>query len=120
MRLAVSKTLITIALSAAVWTPAICGQKKNPAPHEPAPAQTPAAKPPRANAPGGGKGGEMPAARPVPNPYNAVDHWNSINPKQRERLLSRMPPEKRQQFLEKIQKFNSLPKEEQQLARERY
>ena len=31
-----------------------------------------------------------------------------------------MPPERQKQFLDKVEKFNALPKEEQQLARERY
>jgi predicted Fe-S protein YdhL (DUF1289 family) len=123
MRPAFSKTLLLLGLAAAVWTPALFGQKKNPAPREAPAAQPRGAKVPRVNAPGGAKGAagskEGPR-RPAPNPITAVDRWNAMNPKQRERLLTKMPPERQKQFLDKVEKFNALPKEEQQLARERY
>jgi len=122
MRLVVSRTILTIALAAVACTPAVYGQKKTQAPHEPPAAQSPAAKAPRENGPAGPKGAKGPdaAARPMANPYNAVDRWNAMNPKQRERLLERMPADKRQQFLDKIHKFNALPKQEQQMMREQY
>jgi len=111
-----------LGLSAAVWTSAVYGQKKTSAPRE-APVAPPRAKPQRGNAPGAAKAGPASkgvAGRPVSNPITAVDRWNAMNPKQRERLMAKMPPERQKQFLDKVEKFNALPKEEQQLARERY
>lgn len=75
------------------------------------------------NSPKGLKGPAGPKVdrgRPLANPYTAVDRWNAMNPKQRQKLLAKMPPDRQKQFLEKVEKFNALPKDEQQLARERY
>src|SRR5437763_3236019 len=122
MWLAASKTLLVLTLAAGAFTPAAFSEKKTPA--APRPADEPKAKPvrPKGPPPAGAKGPDAPkggAARPAPNPYTPIDRWNAMNPKQRERMLERMDPDRRKQFLEKLQKFNSLPKEEQQLLRER-
>jgi len=111
-----------LGLSAAVWTSPAYGQKKSSAPRE-APGAPPRAKPERGNASvaaKAGPGSKGVPSRPVSNPITAVDRWNAMNPKQRERLMAKMPPERQKRFLDKVEKFNMLPKEEQQLARERY
>ena len=123
MSAAVSKTLVALTFAAVLSTSAAYGQKKNPAPREAPAGPAPVTKPPRPNAPGGAKGAAAAkggAVRPPANPYNAVDRWNAMNPKQRERLLAKLPPERQKQLLDKVQKFNALPKVEQQLAREQY
>ena len=125
MRLA-SKTLLVLTLAAGGFTTAgFGGQKKNPQPARPTPADQPAQGKSRPNAPDTGKASAPDAqrgmpARPAPNPFTAIDRWNAMNPKQRERMLERMPTDRRKQFLDKLEKFNALPKEEQQLSRERY
>jgi hypothetical protein len=122
MRSAFSKPLPALAIAAMLSISAAYGEKNNPAPHKAPAAPPPASRSPR-GAPGGPKGAATPKGgpvRPPANPYNAVDRWNAMNPKQRERLLSKLPPDKKQQFLDKMDKFNALPKEEQRLARERY
>src|SRR5438094_572251 len=118
MGLVAPKTLLVLTLAAGVISPAVCGQKKNPAAR---PADEPkAAKQAKGNPGPGAKGPDAPkgAARPAPNPFTPIDRWNAMNPKQRERMLSRMEPERRKQLLDKLQKFNALPKNEQQLLRE--
>lgn len=123
MRLAPTHTLLVTILAAGLLTPAAFGQKKNPAPRSPAAEEPKGPKPQRQNGPGGMKGPSGPKngpGRPAPNPFTAIDRWNAMNPKQRERMLSRMEPERRKQFLNKLEKFNALPKDEQQLLRERH
>src|SRR5947209_2390251 len=100
MRLAASKTVVVLALAAGCLTPLSgFGEKKNPQQPRPAPADKPAQAKSRPSAPEAGKapapdspkGGP---ARPAPNPYTAIDRWNAMNPKQRERMLERMDPER--------------------------
>jgi len=125
MRRAPFKTFLLLALAAATMTPsAAFGEKKNAQQPRQAPADHPAQAKSRPNAPNAGKAAGPDAkagpARPTPNPLTTIDRWNAMNPKQRERMMERMNPDRRKQFLDKLQKFNSLPKAEQQLARERY
>ena len=85
----------------------------------PLPAAKPHAKLPDGHKGAGGRKGPATGPRKV-NPYNVVDRWNAMNPKQRERLLAKMPPERQKQFLDKVERFNALPQQEQQIARDRY
>jgi hypothetical protein len=123
MSLASSKMLLVVTLAGVLMTAAF-GQKKSPAPRKGGEEKGAAA--PRPNSPAH-KGADAPkdaahkdAAHPAPNPLTAIDRWNAMNPKQRERMLERMDPDRRKQFVEKLNKFNSLPREEQQLRREQY
>jgi hypothetical protein len=121
MRQSVSKTLVVLSLAAAVTGTAAFGQK-NKQTHQPAPEKSAAAKM-RSGPSRGPKGlekGREGAARPAANPLTPIDRWNAMNPRQRERMLEKMNPERRKQFVQKLEKFNALPKEEQQLMRERY
>jgi hypothetical protein len=119
MRLASSKLLLVATLAACVFTPSALGQKKSPPPRKGGEEKGAAA--PRPNAPAHkGADPQKDGGRPAPNPLNAIDRWNAMNPKQRELMLERMDPDRRKQFLEKLNKFNALPKEEQQRQREGY
>ena len=126
MRRSVSKTLLAVALAVGLSAAGAFAQKKEKAPRAMAPppgagrANPPAAKGGGPNGPNGPRAGQGPAMRPAVNPYNVVDRWNAMNPKQREKLLSKMPPERQKQFLDKVDKFNALPRQEQQMLRERY
>jgi len=118
----VSKTLVVLSLAAAVTGTAAFGQK-NKQTHQPAPEKSAAGKAMRAGSSRGPKGlekGREGTGRPAANPLTPIDRWNAMNPRQRERMLEKMNPERRKQFVQKLEKFNALPKEEQQLMRERY
>ena len=113
-----SKTLLLTALAAGLAMPALSADGKQKAARPPNPPRAKGFKAgPGANAPRPGPGAAM---RPPANPYNVVDRWNAMNPRQRERLLEKMPPERQKQFLDKVEKFNALPRPEQQMLRERY
>ncbi len=49
-----------------------------------------------------------------------VDRWNAMPPEQRERALSKLPPERQEKVRNQIARFNSLPEAEQQRLRQRY
>jgi hypothetical protein len=119
MGLAATKTLLMLTLAAGALAPAGFGQKKTPPPRTD---EQKAARPAKSNAPAakGPDAQKGAAPRQAPNPFTPIDRWNAMNPKQRERMLSRMEPERRKQFIDKLQKFNALPKAEQQLLRERH
>ena len=121
MGLVAPKTLLVLTLAAGAMAPAAFSQKKTPPPARAAD-EPKAARPGKGNPAPAAKGPDGPrgAARPAPNPFTPIDRWNAMNPKQRERMLSRMEPDRRKQFLDKLQKFNALPKAEQQLLRERH
>jgi hypothetical protein len=72
--------------------------------------------------PGGRPGplGRPGAGRPLGPPINAIDQWNSMSPKQRERALQKLPPERQKRIREQIDRFNSLPPEERERLRARY
>jgi len=46
--------------------------------------------------------------------------WNQMTPEQREKQLSKLPPERQQQIRERLEKFNSLPPEERERLQRRY
>jgi len=123
MGLVAPKTLLVLTLIAGAMAPAAFGQKKTPPPQARSADEPKAAKPAKGNPGPAAKGPDAPkgaVARPAPNPFTPIDRWNAMNPKQRERMLSRMEPDRRKQFVDKLQKFNALPKAEQQLLRERH
>jgi hypothetical protein len=120
MRRFVSRSVQAAALWMALDLSGAFAQKKEKVPRLlPLPATRPHANMHDGHKGPGGPKGTAAAPRKV-NPYNLVDRWNAMNPKQRERLLAKMPPERQKQFLEKVEKFNALPEQEQQIARERY
>jgi len=112
----VSKPVLVVALALSLAPAGLWAQKKEKGAR---PITPPASVRPRAKMADGPKGPGG-GARPPLNPYNVVDRWNAMNPRQRERLLAKMPPERQKQLLDKVEKFNALPKQEQQMARERY
>jgi|SRR5437870_1634117 len=73
------------------------------------PRPAPGARPGR---PGG------PKARPD-NPAMAVDRWNAMSSEERDKALAKLPPERQKQILARIERFNNLPKEEQERLRQR-
>src|ERR1044072_2134684 len=117
MRLSASKTLLVLTLTAGIYSPAAFGEKK------PAP-EAKGMKGPRQKGPEGvrpkGAGGGRPKGpdgarkgpdgpqggmnRPAANPITPIDRWNAMNPRQRERMLSQMPPERKQQFMDTVEK----------------
>jgi len=116
MRSSACKPVVALILAGGLFPLASFEQKRT----TPAPAPARVAAPPavRPNAPAPAP--PRPVPGPVANPITSIDRWNAMTAQQRQRLLSKMPPERQKQFLEKVQKFNSLPKKEQQRSREMY
>jgi Protein of unknown function (DUF3106) len=63
---------------------------------------------------------EKKATPPQRIPRNAIDRWNQMSPEERERALSKLPPEKAKQIRERIQRYNALPPQEKLALGERY
>jgi uncharacterized protein DUF3106 len=49
-----------------------------------------------------------------------IERWNRMTPEERRRALAKLPPERRREIQDKIERFRSLPPEERQRLRERY
>jgi ABC-type Fe3+/spermidine/putrescine transport system ATPase subunit len=49
-----------------------------------------------------------------------MDRWNAMKAEDRDRVLSKLPPDRQQKIRDQIARFNSLPESEQQRLRERY
>jgi hypothetical protein len=54
------------------------------------------------------------------NPGNVAQRLLQMSPEERERVLSRFPPERQAQIRQRLQKLDSLPKPQQDRAIERY
>jgi len=60
------------------------------------------------------------AAPKLANPGNVVQRLLQMTPEERERVLSRFPPERQAQIRQRLQRLDSLPKQQQDRAIERY
>ncbi len=112
MRLPVSKSLLALALTAGLAPSSLLAEKKQPA-TAPAPAAHPNVPPPRGNNPNK-PNPNNPNHPPVRMPDTAVGRFMSMNPQQREKALSKLPPEQQKRIRDRIDAFKQLPKEEQQ------
>jgi hypothetical protein len=54
------------------------------------------------------------------NPGNVAQRLLQMSPEERERILSRFPPERQAQIRQRLQRLDSLPKQQQDRAIERY
>ena len=57
-----------------------------------------------------GRGGSLAG----PSKRTPLERWMQLSPEQRERALKELPPERRKVFQERMDRFNRLPKEEQE------
>lgn len=73
-------------------------------------------RPPRGGTPG--PGGRQPAAGPTGE--RLLERWNRMSPKERERTLRQLPPERRRRVEERLEKFNSMPEGERERLTRRY
>lgn len=60
------------------------------------------------------------SARPRPAPKNAPARLRQMDPKQRQRLLESLPPDRRKQAAERLDKFDSLPPDERRQLEQRW
>jgi len=56
---------------------------------------------------------------PPPN-FSALDRLNRMPPRQRERMLDRLPPERRHEVERRLREFNDLPPGEREALRQRF
>jgi hypothetical protein len=64
---------------------------------------------------------ELPGGLPkLRTHHDAVERWNQMSPEERERALEKLPPDRRKDFQDRLDRFNKLPQSEQQQLRERY
>jgi hypothetical protein len=55
----------------------------------------------------------------MPGP-SAIERYNSMTPGQRERLLERLPPGRRREFEDRVERYNRLSPEEKERLQDRY
>ena len=73
----------------------------------------------RAQDEGKGPGSKAWKAPPVQGQF-LLERLNRMTPEQRQRLLSRLPPERRRIVEERLERYNSLPAEQRLRLRNRY
>jgi hypothetical protein len=61
-----------------------------------------------------------PLLQPSNSPINTLDRWNKMSPEQRAKAMAKLSPERRLQMQDRLEKFNALPREEQDRLRRRY
>ena len=69
---------------------------------------------PRAE-PGAGKRQKEKRGKDTP-----IERWNRMTPEERRRALEKLPPERRRDIEQKLQRFRNLPSQERQQLRDRY
>jgi len=71
-----------------------------------------------------GLAGQRDMARAGPGPAAArdtpIERWMRMSPEQRQRALSKLPPERRQRIQERIRQYQQLSPQERQALRQRY
>ena len=55
-----------------------------------------------------------------PPPGAAIERLNSMTPQQRQRALDRLPPERRAQVEERLERYNAMPPEAKERLKEQY
>lgn len=60
-----------------------------------------------------------PPRRPPLGP-SAIERYNSMTPSQRERVLERLPPDRRREFEGRVERYNSLSPEEKERLQDSY
>lgn len=65
------------------------------------------------------RGPKGPPRRPPPGPA-AIERFNNLPPGQRERLLERLPPDRRRAFEDRVERYNRLSPEEKERLQDRY
>ena len=60
-----------------------------------------------------------PPRRPPPGPA-AIERFNNMSPGQRERLLERLPPDRRREFENRVERYNRLSPEEKERLQDSY
>lgn len=66
---------------------------------------------------GGAQGGTHANQRAKETP---IERWMRMTPEERRSALAKLPPERRREIQQKLERFRSLPPEERQQLRERY
>ncbi|HEV3333428.1 MAG TPA: DUF3106 domain-containing protein [Bryobacteraceae bacterium] len=85
------------------WIPSFAANKRQPPPHPPPAAAAPPKAPPK-----------------LGNPGTVAQRLLQMSPDERERVISRFPPERQAQIRQRLQKLDSLPKQQQDRVIERY
>ena len=94
--------------------PVTAQQKKPPKP-------SPAPKPVAAGKPGGGGGGKpgAPGRGPQLNSAQELDRFSKMSPKEREKELSKLPPQRRAAFEQRLARYQQMSPEQQAKVRQR-
>lgn len=66
------------------------------------------------------RGPKGPPHRPPPPGPAAIERFNNLPPGQRERMLERLPPERRREFEDRVERYNRLSPEEKERLQDRY
>jgi hypothetical protein len=57
---------------------------------------------------------------PAKRPPAIVERWNRLTPEERQRMLQRLPPGRREQLESRLERYNNLPKDEKEQLGQRF